>query len=868
MSRDLLPNVAIPRASSMQGKKRAREPDPEPSKPSRRTRSVGGDPRDAAADKAERREAREREAFQRQLIGVFVPRALKESLEGNTHSYSDLLSHFLPLPGQTVPQLGSLLPLLRALTAHVSLIDPSVHHALVTAIVQLPWATGDDRFVKTYVGFCGVLVSAHPGWAREIVSMAVKGLTWRKSAAPIPSIAKLTAESAQPPATSTPITRRTFHARHHHLLSHLLSLIPTLPTVLQPILNRHAPHKREPEVVQTTWVRNCCELIEYCPELGARVWSSLVDRMLRIDVEITNRAEDDDDDDDEDEEEDEVRERLDPFDLNIDQNVPRDDGGDESDDDSDDDIDPDAISSEEERDSDDEDAPSADQRKKKREVLRSMRAKLDGMLVHFLRHLDESMGGGGRHIGAAELAARELSALPSSDQSTATPTPRPGTPSTPTTATGLQRPPPTPAQSLAHFQTLLNLFSRQILPTSATQHLPFLLFMCSSFSPAHADLFLHRLVSLALYASDTPTPTPTQPVPLAHRTAAAVYIGSLVTRARFVSDDQARTVLQYLLAYVDGKLAQAQARLRGGPNSGAAGSFGIGVPADELPLFYAVCQAAMLIFCFRWRAFTAQACEDVDAPVAGEMELDAISAPSDADAESAAGTHEWMPDLDILQRALTSPLNPLLGCNPTIVGMFAKVAHATGFVYCFSIIEANTHAHTHAYAAARASSNPDLNATAKNGIGARGEFRRTASAPAAPSLAAPRAARQTNIDAGLDAYFPFDPYDLPRSGEFIEALYRTWDEVAVNMDGDSDSEDEEEEDEESDASMDDAELGEGRRRVPLSSSAGRRPLPISKVGSGSFGEHRRRNILNDAGLSSSLENMNISPVPSGVLGEA
>ncbi|BEJ14127.1 hypothetical protein CspHIS471_0313010 [Cutaneotrichosporon sp. HIS471] len=771
MSRDVL----VPRATSMQGKRR--RIDAEVPEKSRRTRSVGGDSRDLPST-SDRREAKEREAFQRQLIGVFVPRALKESLEGNTHNYSDLLSHFLPLPGSSTPQLPPLLPLLRALTAHVSLIDIGVHHALVGAIINLPWATADDRFVKSYIGFCGVLVSAHPGWARDIVTMAVRGLTW---------------QPPQPSVSSTPVTRRTFHARHHLLISHMLALIPTLPNLLQPILNRSAPNKREPEVVQTAWVRNCCELIEYCPELGARVWSSLVDRMLRIDVEITNRADEDDDDDDD--EEGGVRDRGDPFDILIDQNVAGDD--EDSDDESDDgeDLDPDDISSEEERDSDD-DVDTTEHRKKRREMLRLMRQKLDGMLVHFLTHLDESMRGT-RHIPAAELAARDMSAVPSETPS-ASSTPLPQTPATPTSITGMARTPPTPAQSLAHFQTLLNLFSRQILPTSATQHLPFTLFLCSSFSPAHADLFLHRLVSLALYASDTPTPTPTQPVPLAHRTAAAVYIGSLVTRARFVSDEQARTVLQYLLAYVDGKLAQAQSKNRR-------------VAPDELSLFYAVCQAAMVIFCFRWRALTA------DDEVAGEMEMDFTSG------------REWMRDLDVLQRALTSELNPLLGCNPSVVSMFAKVAHSTGFAYCFSIIEANTHAH---------------------------------SKRSAPSIAGPRAARQANIDAGLDSYFPFDPYDLPRSGEFVEALYRTWDEVAVDLGGDSDSDDEAEE---SDESMGDEELGPGR--IPVATSAGKRPLPIARGGS-SFGEHRRRNILNDAGLSTSLEHMSISPVPSSVLGGA
>lgn len=168
MSRD---NVAVasPRAASLTGKKRPREYETD-KEAARRTRSVG-----------ELREARDREAFQRQLIGVFVPRALKESAEGNMNNYNDLLSHFLPTPTQPLVQLAPLLPLVRALTAHVSLLLPSLHGGLISAIVSLPWATGDEKFVKSYVGLCGVIVSAHPGWTKEIVTMAVRGLTWRKS---------------------------------------------------------------------------------------------------------------------------------------------------------------------------------------------------------------------------------------------------------------------------------------------------------------------------------------------------------------------------------------------------------------------------------------------------------------------------------------------------------------------------------------------------------------------------------------------------------------------------------------------------------------------------------------------------------------
>lgn len=544
--------------------------------------------------------------------------------------------------------------------------------------------------------------------------------------------------------------------------------------------------------------------------------------MLRIDLEITNRAEDDDDDEEEDEDGDEPNgeAHVDPFDLLVSQDMPKEGEESEEEDDSDDEGDPDVddLSSDEEQDSDDQaDEKAVGERlKKKREALRSMRIKLDGMLVHFYRHLDESMGAQHKVASAAEIASQAISAV-SSGASTVAPTPRPATPTTPTTVTSSSASivpvrPPTPAQSLAHFQTLLNLFSRQILPTTSTQHIPFLLFRTASYSPAHTDLFLHRLVSLALYASDTPTPTPTQPVPLAHRTAATVYIGSLVTRARFVTDDQARTVLAYLLAYVDGKLAQAQTHR---------------ISSDELPLFYAVCQAAMLIFCFRWRALT------TDEPVTGEMDMD-----MDSEAGSAANeAGGWIPDLDVLQRAITSDLNPLLGCNPTIVGMFAKVAHSTGFAYCFSIIEANAH-----ITRSSTTSTPRRPAS------------RSTSAVGLPH--APRQARQANIDAGLDDYFPFDPYDLPKSGEYVEALYRTWDEVAVDQDG-SDSEsgsddedDDDEDDDDGDSSMDD-EFPEGRGRS-LGSSA-KRSLPIDR------GSHPHRRHILDPGIGTSLEKMNISP---------
>ena len=162
--------ITYSRSSSVAVKKRARETETNgKSRIARRTKSTG--------DAREGRNAREREVFQRGLIAVFVPNALKEIIQGKTAHYNELLAHFIPIP--LTPDLPPLLPLLRALTAHVSLLSPDFHSTLVTAIISLPWATGDDKFVKTFVGWAGVLVTAHPHWAREVMTMAVKGLTWR-----------------------------------------------------------------------------------------------------------------------------------------------------------------------------------------------------------------------------------------------------------------------------------------------------------------------------------------------------------------------------------------------------------------------------------------------------------------------------------------------------------------------------------------------------------------------------------------------------------------------------------------------------------------------------------------------------------------
>jgi RNA polymerase I-specific transcription initiation factor RRN3 len=128
----------------------------------------------------------------------------------------------------------------------------------------------------------------------------------------------------------------------------------------------------------------------------------------------------------------------------------------------------------------------------------------------------------------------------------------------------------------------------------------------------------------------------------------------------------------------------------------------------------------------------------------------------------------------------------------------------------------------------------------------------------------PRQARQTNVDSGLDSYFPFDPYDLVRSNRWIESKYRTWDEVAMGADSDDEDDDDDEEDESEDEEEDVSEDSELENRLGSGLGGNKTSLPKAMTMPKSTpSSWDRRRWLKDNGLSSSLEGMSISPNVSG-----
>lgn len=164
---------------------------------------------------------------------------------------------------------------------------------------------------------------------------------------------------------------------------------------------------------------------------------------------------------------------------------------------------------------------------------------------------------------------------------------------------------------------------------------------------------------------------------------------------------------------------------------------------------------------------------------------------------------------------------------------FASVAHATDFLYCYSILESNK----------------------------RADFKSSNSpAPKATLSIHPAVLFGDSIAAELNTFFPFDPYRLQRSSSYIQEIYREWSSVAID---DNESDEDEEDDDlkediksgmwhpESDESDDSHSLDDSDRRSEMvqKSSMLSIPKPPDQAADG---------------LGASLDAMSISPATPGI----
>ncbi|KAF9480690.1 RNA polymerase I-specific transcription initiation factor RRN3 [Pholiota conissans] len=795
------------------------------------------------------------EMVKRDMYLSFVTNALQQKANGISDTFDELVSQFNGFTSsQQQPQQVDTAQIrlwLLALSHVVSRLERT-HAALVDAIVNMPWTTIDSATVKSYTVFIGMLLSARPEYLSLVLSKIAQGFTYQSGI--------LALDTNLPSTSSAPITRRIIYDRLHYLLRHILALVPTLPSTLQPLLVRHFPHKRQNQVAQTTYIRNLLRVSSYCPELADKILATIVDRAIQIDVEIQIELE-------ELEEQDSVDEQdifeLDPFDTVLGQEPNLD-----SDDDSgsDDDSFSDLSSEAEDLDERPIEVPTNTQH------IQEMVKKLDAILFLLFEHFDKMKNLNSKSINSRPMSPMELPPLPPLENSFLEFGP-PYTQSadirnsdllpTISASTSARTSPSKDSHKLtdksplrSQFHSLLSIFDRTILRTFKSRYTQFLVFWYASLDPEFADVFQGMLVDRALMSSSIGGPASLLSNPPdgeasavnvnAHmmtpeltRAVAASYIGSFVSRATFVDREGARRVVGVLCEYLRSHLDNVEEDLRTGlgfrdastyntsNNRVAAATISAILASGQHTVFYAVAQAVFLVFCFRWRDLVGGDEDEND------LDLDLDASPSKAMPKGRDMNNgpkdKWMPELAVLKRVVVSVLNPLKVCSPNVVMQFARVAQATDFVYCYTILETNKRT--------------DMSFSSS-----------TASRPSNSNISRPESlssllsALQTKIlyepaNVELTTFFPFDPYRLPKSSVYIQDVYREWSSVAIDDDEDSD---EDSDDEGTRLRVsDDGDLSE----VDVRRSA---HLDIPTIGVGKKNE-------DDGGLGESLGAMSISP---------
>ncbi|KAI9760078.1 MAG: hypothetical protein M4579_001911 [Chaenotheca gracillima] len=258
---------------------------------------------------------------------------------------------------------------------------------------------------------------------------------------------------------------------------------------------------------------------------------------------------------------------------------------------------------------------------------------------------------------------------------------------------------------------LLNHFANIILPTYRSRHTQFLLFHFAQTSPYLIDKFAGACVHLAFDSRRSTI----------IRQSAAAYLASFVARGAHVPSEAVRDIFDLLGSQLD-TMRQEHESTCNGPDLRRYGTF------------YAMVQALLYIYCFRWRDLLATEEDDAD----------------DEDFDDKEYT--WAPGIrDTFTRNIYSKLNPLKVCSPSIVNEFARIANHLQFMYIFPLIESNKRLRLSQY-----SSSSSRSAYAQLD-------RETA-----------LTARKEESYYQLDAYFPFDPYTLPTSKRWMEGDYVEW----------------------------------------------------------------------------------------------
>lgn len=89
------------------------------------------------------------------------------------------------------------------------------------------------------------------------------------------------------------VTRQVIYDRAHEALEYLMELVPTAAhSTFFPALVAEFPNKSEKQLAHTTYLTNLLRVVEYAPSLRSKILAMVIERIIKIDIEIQADIED------------------------------------------------------------------------------------------------------------------------------------------------------------------------------------------------------------------------------------------------------------------------------------------------------------------------------------------------------------------------------------------------------------------------------------------------------------------------------------------------------------------------------------------------------------------------------------------------
>lgn len=635
----------------------------------------------------------------------------------------------------------------RSFSRIVTLLE-SKFTPLIELLFEMPWITLPSNIFNDYSHLILNMVSAQTTLVRPILLNLIRLMSDHSIVESLSKdtflLQKLLIDNPSLASSFADLSIESIHAsesiisgRIHYILQSIISLVPTAPTLIFPLIASNIPNIKESADSHVTYFKNCLQIISYEPVLSDQIFGLLVECMVKLDVAIQVELDDIDD-----EMLEEVRKSV--FRKTNHKKVHKDRNGNERSNISNSPLSSTSLNSDENNLLDNDG----------NHLSMSSSAPYDSINIR-INDIDQNDN--------MEEGDDDQETWYDSDDSESLITPITLDIKNIVTAldsmmeimfgyikehinidkiNGTRR----------TFEVMLDSFEKSALPTHRLRCVQFLWFFACSQDTLYAELFMGLLVSRLL---DSSTPTTI-------RVSAAYYLGSFMARAKYLDISSVRACVKLLNGWAY-SYVEATEPSHTDPD------------VKKYPVFYATVQSLIYVFCFKYKSLM-MINENEDNQnnynINGFKRIHTIN-------EYTSG--KFPSEMVGFQRVLINKFEPLRVCSKLIAMEFASIAMKLDLMYCYPYIERSTGASgttspTSLLSNALAVFKSDNTAVNNSMNNSDNHSRQSSISSALDGTNSSTILQLANIRLieRLDVHFPFDPLLLPVSSDHVECIYQEW----------------------------------------------------------------------------------------------